>query len=227
MRRISRTVALTAVALALAGLAGCKKDEDKKADEPAAGDPKPADVSATSPGAATPATPAPGAAQPTPGATAAPAPGQPMPSADPGQRPATVTDEHLKIADNIVESIGKFADALDAAKADCKKATQVVKTEGKKVKSAMGDTEKLQSQLHSDPAAMQWFQKTYGPKMMGAIGKLGGVVNACRQDKEFEAAFKGLEIGGRPHAEPANKPPTPPDSPAPTPSAPPPPAPGK
>ena len=77
-----------------------------------------------------------------------------------------------------------------------------MKSQGKKIKASMEETEKLQEQLRADPAAMQWFQKSYGPKMMVALGKLGGVVNACRQDKDFEAAFKSLDLGGKPRSAP-------------------------
>lgn len=190
MSRLSRAAALAATALVLATSTGCKKDEEKKA-EPAA-EPKPADTAA-------PVTAAPPTAAPTAVTTGA-APTAPV--ADPSVRPASVTDAQVKIAENIVAATNGFADALDAVKSDCKKATAAVKSEGKKIKASMDQTEKLQEQLRTDPAAMQWFQKVYGPKMMGALGKLGGVVNACRQDKDFEAAFKSLDLGGKPRQAP-------------------------
>lgn len=197
MNRLSLAAALAAMALALAASAGCKKDEEKKT-EPAA-EPKPADTTAPAAGTAAPGTAA--SATPAPGAVApGAAPG--APTNDPSVKPASVTDAQIKAAEDIVGATNAFADALDAVKSDCKKATAAVKREGKKIKASMDETEKLQEQLRADPVAMQWFQKTYGPKMMGALGKLGGVVNACRTDKEFEAAFKSLDLGGKPRPAP-------------------------
>ncbi len=204
MRRMSRAVAFTAVTVALAFSAfGCKKDEAKKPEE-AAAEPKKADTPAADPAkAAAPAPNAPSASAVAadPPATAGqpdPAgPATPMTPAAPPQRPPSVTDQHIAVADKLVAATNKFADDLDAVKSDCKKATAVVKSGGDAVKVAMAATDKLQGQLNTDPAAMQWFQATYAPKMMGAVGKLGGVFTQCGKDKDFEAAFKNLELGGK------------------------------
>ena len=215
MRRMSRAAALIAVTVALAFIAfGCKKDEAKKPEEAAAESKKadspaadPAQAAAPTAPNATSATDPPATGQPDPAGAATP-----MTPAAPPQRPPSVTDEHVGVANKLVEATNKFADELDAAKSDCKKATAVVKNGGPAVKVAMAATDKLQTQLNTDPAAMQWFQSTYAPKMMGAVGKLGGVFTQCGKDKDFEAAFKNLELGGRP---PPDAPP--PDAPPPKP----------
>lgn len=206
MRRLSRAVALTAVTLALATAGfGCKKDEGKKTDE-APAEAKTSDTPAAAPtDPGTPATTTPPGADPAATAPAEPGAAPAAPAA-PAQRPASVTDEHIAIADKVVDATNKFADDLDKAKADCKKATEVIKNQGSALKAAMENTDKLQTQLNSDPAAMQWFQQTYGPKMMSAVGKLGGVFTQCGKDKDFEAAFKSLELGAKSSAPPPSAP---------------------
>jgi hypothetical protein len=205
MRRLSRAVALIAVALALApGLYGCKKDEAKKTDAPA--EPKPADPAAAGPtGAAQPAQPgAPGTSMD----PAVPTP-QAMAALEHGARPASITDEQVAVAQKVVDATTKFVNELDAVKDDCKKATAVLKGKtGKDLKAAVEEGSKLQAQIGNDPATMQWFHQTFGPKMMSTLGKLGGVFNKCRQDKNFEAAFRGLGLGGnRPPPAHGGKPP--------------------
>jgi hypothetical protein len=208
MKRLSRAVALTAVTLALPLAAtACNKEQDKST----ATETKPADqakADTAQPSAGAPASPtAPKAAPQTeaqPGQP--PQPGMP-PAAppQPGKKPDSVKDSHVKVADNIVTAANKFAGDLEAAKGDCKKATGVVKTGGVPLKKAIEETDKLQNELKGDQAAMQWFQQTYGPKMMGAIQKMGTVVQKCSTDKEFAAAFQGLGLGG-----PRSAPPPPP-----------------
>jgi hypothetical protein len=213
MKRLSHAVALAAVTLAaMAG--GCKKEEAKPVPTPA--EPKAADAPApppAEPGAVQPAAPA-AAQAPEAGAATPAVPAQPIAPADPGKRPTSITDAHIAIADRIIAATNKFADLLDAASSDCRKATAVIRKSGGEMKAAMGEAETLQVQLNSDPAAMQWFQKAYGPRMMGAINKLGFVVGQCRKDKDFEVAFKELDIGGsRQEPKMTNTPPTPPEAP--------------
>jgi hypothetical protein len=193
MKSVPRAVALAAATLALA-FAGCKKDE-KKTDQPA--DPKAAE---TTPGAADPATPAPalppGAAVPEPGLSHTPAEGATPPAPEPGQRPASITEKHIATADKVVEVTRKFATELDTAKGDCKKATAVLKSGGAALASSIKDAEKVQTELSTDHAAQQWLSQTYGPKMMVELQKLGPVMEKCRADKDFDAAFRSLELGG-------------------------------
>ncbi len=196
MTRLSRAVALTAVTLALPlGAMACKKEEKaaeapaaKTGESPAA---EPTQPSAGDPGAAAakPTTPPPGAAQP------GQPPGMPAMPATPAQKPDSVKDKHVEVADKIVATANKFGEDLQATKGDCKKATGVLKTGGPALKSLMGETDKLQQELKGDQAAMMWFQQTYGPKMMTALQKVGAVLQQCSSDKEFAAAFESLGLG--------------------------------
>jgi hypothetical protein len=207
MKRLSRAVALTAVTLALPFAASaCNKEQDKST----ATETKPADqakADTAQPSAGAPASPnAPKTAPQTeakPGQP--PQPGMPPAQPQPGKKPDSVKDSHVKVADNIVSAANKFAGDLESTKGDCKKATGVVKTGGVPLKKAIEETDKLQNELKGDQAAMMWFQQTYGPKMMGAIQKMGQVVQKCSTDKEFAAAFQGLGLGG-----PRSAPPPPP-----------------
>ena len=207
MKRVPRAVAIAAVSLALAPI-GCKKDE-KKADQPA--DPKAAE---TAPGAsATPTTPEPALPAnpdvPAPGLDHSPKPGATPPA--PGQRPASISDKHIATADKVVEVTREFATQLDTAKGDCKKATEVLKKGGGALAASIKDAEKVQSELSTDHAAQQWLSQTYGPKMMVELQKLGPVMEKCRTDKDFDAAFRALELGGG--GGPQTPPPAPPPEP--------------
>jgi hypothetical protein len=112
-----------------------------------------------------------------------------------GDTAAAVKQRQIAIADKMVEAANKFAADLAAAKGDCKRATEVVKSGGRAMKKAMADTDKLQAELNNDQQARTWFQQNYGPKIMTALQEIGAVVNQCREDKEFEAAFKLVGIG--------------------------------
>ena len=203
MIRLSRAVALTAVTLALPlAPTACNKQQDN----PAEVDKKPADSTSTDskPGAApSTAEGAPKAAQvpPAPGGGPTP-PGMPAAPPAPAKKPDSVKPEHVKAADNIVEATSKFSAALEATKGDCKKATGVLKSESAQLKSAMADTQKLQDDLKNDQQAIMWFQQTYAPKMMGSLQKMGAVVQACSNDKEFADAFQTLGLGGPPRRPP-------------------------
>jgi hypothetical protein len=229
MIRLSRAVALTAVTLALPLAPTACNKEDKAAET----DKKPADSTAaeSKPGAEPSATAAaPKAAQTPTAPTPAGAPKSPgMPPAappPPAKKPDSVKPEHVKAADNIVDAANKFGTALEATKGDCKKATGVLKTDSAPLKSAMAATEKLQNDLKGDQQAIMWFQQTYAPKMMGALQKMGMVVQKCQSDKEFATAFESLGLGGprRPPPPPSHgmaAPPAAPGAPAaPTPKPP-------
>lgn len=191
MKSMFRASALSAVALALA-LTGCKKDEKKKDEAPA--EAKPAD-STGDPAATgtTPTTTEPAAMDPATPTTPT------TPPADPGVRPPSVTDAHVATADKVVGTMNKFADDLDAAKADCKKATAVVKSSKAPIEKVMTDAESMKGALENDQAAKDWFEKNYAPKMMGAIQKMGGVAQACSTDKDFMAAMQDLNMMGKKH----------------------------
>ncbi len=210
MTRLSRAVALTAVTLALPlGAMACNKEE-KSAGAPEAktGDTPAAELTAPSAGtdpsaaAAKPTTPPPGQAATPPGQP----PGMPAMPAQPVKKPDSVKPSHVAVADKIVAAANKFGDDLAATKGDCKKATGVLKTGGGPLKAVMAETDKLQQELKGDQAAMQWFQQTYGPKMMSGLQKVGAVLQQCSSDKEFAATFESLGLGGRPRRPPPQQP---------------------
>lgn len=194
MKSMFHAAALAALAVSLA-LPGCKKDDKKKDDAPAAdmksADPTTADVPAQ------PATGAPAGDTPTAMADPGMPPATGAPSGDPGVRPASVTDAHVATADKVVVTMNKFAGDLDAAKADCKKATGVVKSAKGDIEKVMNEAESMKGTLDTDQAAKDWFEKNYAPKMMGAIQKMGGVAQTCGSDKDFMAAMQDLNMNGK------------------------------
>lgn len=182
---------LFALVLIAALATGCKKSEKK---EPA---PAPATTDTTKPTEA--AKPTDPAAQPADPAAAEPTAADP--AAAPtggaaGPRPASVTDAHVALAEKMVTAMKEFGDALRTAGTDCKAATAAVKSFGPKLKPIMEEAEKVQAATDKDPAAKEWFDKTYGPKVMEAMGPMMTTAQACSNDKDFMAAMQALPVPG-------------------------------
>jgi hypothetical protein len=236
MRRLPRATALTAMVAAMAaGPTGCKEKQSKKKVEPAPAlvapsgspPPPPTDPTARKPAVRSSLAPPPSRVLPTQ---------KPPAEVDPGKRPAKVTDAQVALAEQIVATATEFANLMDAAKADCRKAVGVINMRGDDFKETMNQVNALRKQLNNDQKAMAWFSRAYGPKMRLAFAKLGEAISECHSYEDFEVAFRSLGIGapppGNPHApsphtpappsktRPSASPSAPPAAPAPAPSPP-------
>lgn len=170
---------------------GCKKE---KKSEPAAGT---AATDTTQPTeAAKPGEPTTPPADPAADPVAAD-PNAADPAAAAGARPASVTDEHVALAEKMVTAMTQFGDALKTAGTDCKAATAAVKAFGPKLKPIMDEASKVQAATDKDPAAKEWFDKTYGPKVMAAMSPMMTTAQACQKDKDFMAAMQALPVPGQ------------------------------
>lgn len=135
-----------------------------------------------------------------PGAAVAPKPttAPPMPAPAAGTaRPASVSDADVALADSLVATMKDFGDALDKAGTDCKAATAVAKEYAAKFKPIAEQAEKIKERTKSDPAVGQWFQSNYLPKMMALGQPMMKSAAACASDKDFQEAFKSVEMPGR------------------------------
>src|SRR5262249_12332154 len=139
MRRGLWIAVVTAIAIA----AGCQKSAE----------PKPA------PGSAGPASGGSG------GSAVAPAPIPLIPSNAALSRPASVTDDEVKVADAFVAATEALANDVAAAGTDCKKAAAAIQTNVPKLAPLVAEGDKLRAQANADPEAKRWFQTNYVPKM--------------------------------------------------------------
>jgi hypothetical protein len=145
--------------------------------------------------------PAQGSAAPAPagsGGSAAPAPTPAIPSNAALSRPASVTDEEVKVADAFVAATETLANDVAAAGTDCKKAAAAIQANVPKLAPLVAEGDKLRAQANADPEAKRWFQTNYVPKMMAAAGKMNPTTQACKDDADFVAAAKSIPMGQPP-----------------------------
>ena len=177
---MTKLTLLSAAALAAAfTFTACKKD--KKADK-------------TDPAAQTP-TDTPTADKPveptTPPAETPPAEAPPSEPAAP-ERPASVTDEQVKAADDFVAAVAAAASAAEGAKADCKAMAKALGAEAKKIKPLVGKLEAMKKANEKDTAAKDWFKAAYEAKVMDGFGKLMTAIEPCKTDKAVIASLKDI-----------------------------------
>jgi hypothetical protein len=174
------------IAGVLAAFAACKKaDKPAPAADPAAAT-KTADPLATDP--AKPATPG-----PTDGTTPTAPPAAPVAPA--GARPASITEADAAFADKLVAAMGDFAKSVSAAGTDCKAAAAAVKASVATLTPLMEQAEEIKTRTEKDPAAKQWFEATYLPKIQTSMMSLMQTAQACEKDKEFMAAIESMPMG--------------------------------
>ncbi len=169
---------LSAAALAAAfTFTACKKDKkEDKAPEPATTDPATADKPVE------PATPP----------TEAPPPEPVPPEPAVPERPASVTDEHVKMADDFVAGLDAAATAAEGAKSDCKAMGKALAAQAKTMKGQVAKLDAMKKATGKDPAAMEWFKATYEPKVGDSYGKLMTAVEPCKTDKAVVASLKDI-----------------------------------
>lgn len=150
-----------------------------------------------------PAAPAPAAeakpAEPAPPPAEAPPPqgiavGEPHPATPPpaGPRPAAITDADIAVADKVVAVLGKLAGGVVTAGSDCQAAAAHIRATAPEIKSLVGEGKKMEEKLKADKAAEQWFEQTYGPKVMETMGKM--MNSPCMNDPAVSQAIQTLNI---------------------------------
>lgn len=184
MRKVLFTT-LLGIALATTG---CKK-EDK-----AAAKTDPAATTAPVGGdTATKTAPAGGETAPTAVAPGEPAPAGDTPAtADPGPRPASLTDADIALADKLVGTIEKMAGAINDAGTDCPKVATAIKSMSAEMTSVAEEGKKLDERIAGDEAAKKWFEATYAPKVMATMNKV--MNNTCFSDKAVQEAMASVKM---------------------------------
>jgi hypothetical protein len=174
---------------AVLGLGACKKKEEAGAASGTAA----ATGSAAATGAATGSAAATGAATGSAAATGTEAAtGSAAPTAAAGERPAVVTDEMVALADKMVGQMEQMGKDLTAAGEDCTKGADALKSNMGKLKPIAEEAKKHEASM-KDPAAEEWFKKTYMPRLMGAMGGMMTLAQKCQNDAGFAAAMKEMD----------------------------------
>jgi hypothetical protein len=114
------------------------------------------------------------------------------PAADPGPRPASITDADVAVAEKIVVAFEKLAASLNDAGTDCAKFAAAIKSSSSAMSAVMAEGKKFDERLKSDEAAKKWLEATYAPKVMASMNKL--MTNACMQDKAVQDAMSAMEM---------------------------------
>jgi hypothetical protein len=186
MRKVLFTT-LLGIALATTG---CKKEnKDAAKTEPAA--------AAAPVGGDTAAKAAPAGAETAPTAVA---PGEPAPAgdpaaaaaADPGPRPASLTDADIALADKLVGTIEKMATAINDAGTDCPKVATAIKSMSGEMSSVAEEGKKLDERIAGDESAKKWFEATYAPKVMATMNKV--MNNSCFSDEAVQKAMASVKM---------------------------------
>jgi hypothetical protein len=178
MKRLVSIVSGLMMASLLA--AGCNKaDKPAEGSATAAATPpptgtEPAAVPATPTGA--PADPSAAAADPAAGMPAAPAMVEP-------------TAEEKATGEKAVVMIEEMATAADKNQADCKKTAAELQTIVDRNKSVIA----AGKALDNNPGKKAWFEKTYEPRLKGAMGKLAPVMQKCQDTPELTQVFSAMQ----------------------------------
>jgi hypothetical protein len=107
-------------------------------------------------------------------------------------RPPVITQAMADTFEAYITAFEKLVTAIDAAHGDCKAAVAAIDTSRKEVAALADKGAALREAMRSakgDPAAGQWFGKTYGPRMQAATGKLRTGGEACEADPAFRAGL--------------------------------------
>lgn len=176
---------LSALALSASLASACKKD--KKGDQPATDTPatetgKTTEPTAEATAADKPAEPA------TPPTETAPVTTEPAAPA----RPASITDEHVKTADEFVSAVAAAATAAEGAKTDCKAMAKALGAQAGAMKALIGKLEAMKKANEKDEPAREWFKATYEAKVTDAFNKLLAAIEPCKADKGVMTALKDI-----------------------------------
>jgi type IV secretory pathway VirB10-like protein len=187
------TIVSTVALSASLALSACKKDKKEGATDPAAAD-TPTETAKTAEATAgdTPAEVTPPPADPAaPTAGGAIPPGQPAAT----ERPASITDEHVKLAEDFIGAVSATATAAEEAKTDCKAMAKALGAQAGAMKGLISKLEAMKKANEKDTVAREWFKATYEAKVMDAFNKLLTAIEPCKTDKAVMATLK--DIGPR------------------------------
>jgi hypothetical protein len=110
-------------------------------------------------------------------------------------RPASVTDAQVAIANKLVVTLNDMGKGITAAGTDCKKATAAVEAGTKALEPIKAEAMSLKQLGESDQSVKIWFESTYAPQFMEALGPLIGAAATCGSDAKFMDAMKKVEVG--------------------------------
>lgn len=142
----------------------------------------------TAPPAAAPATATPGNGAPPPSQGIAV--GEPHPGPD--GRPATVTEADVALADRLIIAISKMADGVNKAGSDCPAVATAIRTMAPEFGAISGEAKQMEERLKSDPAAEEWFDKTYSPKAKASMSLMEN--SPCMNDPAVGQALQSLNF---------------------------------
>lgn len=103
------------------------------------------------------------------------------PSDSTASKPASVTAEMIATADRAAVAIETLVNELDAAKADCKKALDVVKKHDAGLAALAKEVDAAKAVTETDPAAKEWMNNYMKGKLAPSVGKMMGVASTCRE----------------------------------------------
>lgn len=132
--------------------------------------------------------PAPAPMGPTPATPAAAAPTEAAPVSD---RPPSLTDADVELAERTIAIMGKLGAAVAEAGADCPRAAEAVRALLPELRANLDGGRALDAKLRSDPAARAWFERTFNPRLGTAAAPI--LASACQSDPAFAAAMSELE----------------------------------
>ena len=81
---------------------------------------------------------------------------------------------------------------MNKAGADCQAVAAHIRAITPEVKLVAEEGKKMESKLNGDPAAKDWFEKTYGPKAQARMG--GMMTSPCLNDPAVSQALQALNF---------------------------------
>ena len=130
---------------------------------------------------------------------------KPVEPATTPQRPASVTDVHVALADQFIAGMEAAAGAAVASKGDCKAMGKALTVESARLAATFDKMEAMKHEVLNDPAAKDWVQATYQDKSEAAFGKLMVAVEPCKHDEVVGAALSAIGPRKKPAEEMPSK----------------------
>ena len=113
------------------------------------------------------------------------------PAESAAQRPASLTDADVALADGWVTLYGEYASAMESAPAaaDCARASSAIREINTKNADLIGRGKPRMAALRRDPAAAKWVDAHYKKSLGAALDRMAPTLDRCRGNAEVSAAL--------------------------------------
>jgi hypothetical protein len=88
--------------------------------------------------------------------------------------------------------MNKLSAGVAKAGSDCQAVAKEIRALAPELKGLASEGQKMDERLSKDPAAKDWFEKTYAPKVLESMGKM--MSSPCMNDPAVGEAMQSLSF---------------------------------